>query len=73
MEDITGRLRLLERMELDLLNERKRVASQRNKEDYDIKENRAREDEDWAERLRQRDQEEAVGWKSIQSLTYLVG
>lgn len=54
MEDIIGRLRQLERMELDLLDERKRIASQRMKED-----------ENWAERLRQRDQEEAVGWKAF--------
>lgn len=60
MEDVTGRLRQLERMEFDLLDERKRIASQRIKEDYDIRENRASEDEDWAERLRRRDQEEAV-------------
>lgn len=62
MEDIIGRLRQLERMELDLLDERKCIASQRMKED-----------ENWAERLRQRDQEEAVGWKGIQSTTHLVG
>ena len=73
MEDISGRLRQLERIELDLFDERKRIASQRTKEDYDIKEKRAREDENLAERLRQRDQEEVVGWKSIQTLTTLVG
>lgn len=61
MEDLTGRLRQLERMELDLLDERKRIASQRIKED-----------ENWAERLRQRDQEEAVGLKRTRIPTHLV-
>ena len=73
MEDISGKLRLLERIELDLFDERKRIASQRTQEDYDIKEKRAREDENLIERLRRRDHEEAVGWKSIQTLTTLVG
>lgn len=73
MDDITGRLQQLERMEIDLLDERKSVASQRLNEDYDLKERRAREDENWAERLRRKDQEEAVCWKSIQLLTLLVG
>ncbi|MCJ1470901.1 hypothetical protein MMC07_009549 [Pseudocyphellaria aurata] len=59
MEGVTGRLRELERMEFELLDERKRIVSQRMKEDRDVKENRASEDEDWAERLRRRDQEEA--------------
>lgn len=59
MDDITGRLQQLERMEIDLLDERKSVASQRLNEDYDLKERRAREDENWAERLRRKDQEEA--------------
>ncbi|MCJ1422635.1 hypothetical protein MMC29_000515 [Sticta canariensis] len=58
MEDISERLRQLEIIELDLFDERKRIASQRTKEDYDIKAKRAREDENLAERLRQRDQEE---------------
>lgn len=73
MEDISGRLRLLARMELDLFDERKRIASQRTKEDYDIMGKRVREGEDLAERLRRRDQEEAVGWKPIQTPTTLVG
>ena len=73
MDDITGRLQQLEKMEIDLLDERKRIASQRIKEDYDIKESRAREDKNWAERLRWRDQEEAVRWKGIQVIRRLVG
>ncbi|MCJ1429107.1 hypothetical protein MMC29_007020 [Sticta canariensis] len=59
MEDFSGRLQLLERIELDLFDERKRIASQRTKEDYDIKEKRAREDENLVNRFRRRDHEEA--------------
>ena len=68
MEDISARLRQLEKIELGLFDERKRIDSQRAKEDYDIKEKRAREDKNLVEQLRQRDQEEAVCWKSFQSI-----
>lgn len=61
MDKLTARLRQLESLELKLYAERDRFLFQRSREDELLQRSRAKEDENWIERLRQRDEEHTVG------------